>query len=434
VIRARHKETGNIVAIKLIKNIFKCIYQARLAYREIFIMRKFSEIEDNIYTTKLVDVIFPKQFERLQEGGGGEGELPWMKNMMMITYIFLVMDFMQTDFRKLLNSTPKTSLNDEHVITILYNQLCVLNFLHSANVVHRDLKPGNFLIDTTCNVKICDFGLARVMPSFCTTEKDLRKFQKEIFKFKFPEMTFEQRKSRFEDIRTSMSQALQQTQAERSKKKREISSVIMSRWYRSPEVILTYPFYNHTADIWSLGCILGELLYCAQRFSSKPDFDNKVRFLFQGDSCFPISPQKAQPDKNQETVSSGDQIIKICQHLRSLDDKDFSFVSDPVISGYIRNVQTRAQSDLKPPFRQMFPDSDPELIYLLEQMLTFNPYFRPSAKNLLQSKIFDRIRQPELERPAPFKLVITPDKGEFKQDYDKQDEIEWIDYTELEAD
>jgi len=48
------------VAIKLIKNIFKCIYQARLAYREIFILRKLSEIEDNIYTTKLIDIVYPK--------------------------------------------------------------------------------------------------------------------------------------------------------------------------------------------------------------------------------------------------------------------------------------------------------------------------------------------------------------------------------------
>lgn len=171
-----------MVAIKLIKNIFKCVYQARLAFREIFILRKLSDIEDNIYTTKLLDIIFPKQFENLEReesldsvDSSKKGVLS-KKDMMKITFIFLVMDYVQTDFRKLLNSTPKTQLNDEHITTILYNSLCVLNFLHTANVVHRDLKPGNFLIDSTCNVKICDFGLARVMPTFSQTEKDLRKF------------------------------------------------------------------------------------------------------------------------------------------------------------------------------------------------------------------------------------------------------------------
>jgi len=53
-------------------------------------------------------------------------------------------------------------------------------------------------------------------------------------------------------------------------------------------------------------------------------------------------------------------------------------------------------------------------------MMTFNPYFRPSAKVLLQNKIFDSIRQTELEKAAPFKLVISADKiDEFKQDYEK---------------
>lgn len=142
-----------------------------------------------------------------------------------------------------------------------------------------------------------------------------------------------------------MDQALRETQEERSKRKREISSVIMSRWYRSPEVILTYPYYNTGADIWSLGCILAELIYCSVEYSKQIDFDNKRRFVFQGDSCFPISPQRNSSNNNQETVSSNDQIIKICERLRGLDPKDFSFITDPVISEYISNVDTRSRQD-----------------------------------------------------------------------------------------
>jgi len=62
VVRAKDKKTGAIVAIKLIKNIFRCVYSARLVLREIFILRKLSEMEENIFTVKLVDVIYPKQF------------------------------------------------------------------------------------------------------------------------------------------------------------------------------------------------------------------------------------------------------------------------------------------------------------------------------------------------------------------------------------
>lgn len=139
----------------------------------------------------------------------------------------------------------------------------------------------------------------------------------------------------------------------------------MSRWYRSPEVILTYPYYNQGADIWSLGCILAELIYCSTDYSNNNGFDNKKRFIFQGDSCFPISPQKNQSDKNQESVSSKDQIIKICQRLKELDDNDFSFISDPIINEYIRNVQKRAKQEPDMSLKELFPKTNDELIYIL---------------------------------------------------------------------
>ena len=101
VVKAKHKQSGQVYAVKLIKNIFKCVYQARLTYREIFLLRKMSEMDENIFTTKLVDLIYPEQFRPKTEGDAG---------MMKITFVFIVMEYVQTDFRKMLNSTPKTSL------------------------------------------------------------------------------------------------------------------------------------------------------------------------------------------------------------------------------------------------------------------------------------------------------------------------------------
>ena len=48
-----------------------------------------------------------------------------------------------------------------------YNILCSLAFLHEANVMHRDIKPANILINPDCEIKICDFGLARTVPINC---------------------------------------------------------------------------------------------------------------------------------------------------------------------------------------------------------------------------------------------------------------------------
>ena len=49
----------------------------------------------------------------------------------------------------------------------MFNTLHAISFLHKANLLHRDIKPANILIDENCNVKLCDFGLARTLPASC---------------------------------------------------------------------------------------------------------------------------------------------------------------------------------------------------------------------------------------------------------------------------
>ena len=54
-----------------------------------------------------------------------------------------------------------TIINDEGVKILVYKILCSLNYLHRANVIHRDLKPQNILVDSSLSVKLCDFGFSR---------------------------------------------------------------------------------------------------------------------------------------------------------------------------------------------------------------------------------------------------------------------------------
>ena len=71
----------------------------------------------------------------------------------------------ETDINKFLDQESTRAQLDEHQIKlILYNCLCALNFVHSANVIHRDIKSSNLLIDSKCNVTICDFGTSKSMP------------------------------------------------------------------------------------------------------------------------------------------------------------------------------------------------------------------------------------------------------------------------------
>ena len=82
--------------------------------------------------------------------------------------------------------------------------------MHSAGILHRDLKPSNILIDSSCKIKICDFGLSRT----------LFKYENED-----PVMT----------------------------------EFIATRWYRAPEVLFGSKTYSYRSDLWSLGCVIYEM-------------------------------------------------------------------------------------------------------------------------------------------------------------------------------
>ena len=78
--------------------------------------------------------------------------------------------------------------------------------------MHRDLKPRNLLVNSNCDLKICDFGLARAM---------------------IPEMKV---------------------------KSMNMTDYVATRWYRAPELLLSMREYNESVDIWSVGCIFAELI------------------------------------------------------------------------------------------------------------------------------------------------------------------------------
>ena len=97
-------------------------------------------MENNIFTTKLYDIIVP------------EGEL---------NTVFLVMSLGTMDMKEFMDSESVAHMKEDQLLTILYNLLCSMSYLHSVNIIHRDIKPANFLINDKCGVLLCDFGLAR---------------------------------------------------------------------------------------------------------------------------------------------------------------------------------------------------------------------------------------------------------------------------------
>lgn len=73
--------------------------------------------------------------------------------------VCMVMEYIQSDLNVLLKN--KIDFNERQLLKIIYNSLLGISFIHFTSVIHRDIKPGNLLLTSSCDIKVCDFGLAR---------------------------------------------------------------------------------------------------------------------------------------------------------------------------------------------------------------------------------------------------------------------------------
>ncbi|RXM28940.1 Serine/threonine-protein kinase NLK [Acipenser ruthenus] len=131
----------------------------------------------------------------------------YSKARLAFVNIYVVTELMQSDLHKIIVSPQP--LSSDHVKVFLYQILRGLKYLHSAGILHRDIKPGNLLVNSNCVLKICDFGLARV-----------------------------------EELDES----------------RHMTQEVVTQYYRAPEILMGSRHYSNAIDIWSVGCIFAELL------------------------------------------------------------------------------------------------------------------------------------------------------------------------------
>lgn len=120
--------------------------------------------------------------------------------------IYLLFEFMYVDLYFLIR---ENKLGDDHKRYIAYQVAKAMHYIHTAELIHRDIKPSNILINEDCLAKICDFGLVRSLEG----EGDIN-----------------------------------------------MTEYIATRWYRAPEILLSSKQYSKAADVWSFGCLLGELM------------------------------------------------------------------------------------------------------------------------------------------------------------------------------
>ncbi|KAL2892182.1 Mitogen-activated protein kinase-like protein MMK2 [Bienertia sinuspersici] len=196
--------------------------------------------------------------------------------------VYMVHELMDTDLYQIIRSNQL--LADDHCRYFIYQILRGLKYIHSANVLHRDLKPSYLLLNANCDLKIGDFGLART-----TSETDF------------------------------------------------MTVYVVARWYRAPELLLNCSEYTAAIDIWSVGCILGEIM------TREP--------LFPGKDYLIGSP----------------------------DESSIGFLQCENARRYVRQLPQYPRQQ----FSAKFQNASPLAIDLLEKMLVFDPSKRITVTEAL---------------------------------------------------
>ncbi|XP_036874837.2 cyclin-dependent kinase 20 isoform X1 [Manis javanica] len=194
VFKAKHVETGEIVALKKVALRRLGDGISSQALREI---KALQEMEDSPYVVQL-KAVFPHG-----------------------ACLVLAFEFMLSDLAEVLRHAQRP-LVQAQVKSYLQMLLRGVAFCHAHNIVHRDLKPANLLISASGQLKIADFGLARVLSpdgSCLYTHQ------------------------------------------------------VATRWYRAPELLYGACQYDQGVDLWAVGCILGELLNGSPLFPGENDID-----------------------------------------------------------------------------------------------------------------------------------------------------------------
>jgi len=192
------------VAIKKCSKAFHDLVDAKRILREIKLLRHFDH--QNIVSVR--DLIPPRSLGYIED-------------------VYIVMDSMEANLHKIIYSRQK--LSNEHIQYFIYQVLKGLRYLHSAGVLHRDLKPSNLLVNHNCDLKICDFGLARGMSETADSQ---------------------------------------------------YTEYVVTRHYRAPEVMTNAKKYDEQIDVWSVGCIFAELLGRKALFPGQ-DYLEQLRLIIQ---------------------------------------------------------------------------------------------------------------------------------------------------------
>lgn len=270
--KAIDKKTRETIALKKIFDAFQNATDAQRTFREIMFLQALNH--DNII--KLINV----------HKADNDKD------------IYLTFEYMETDLHAVIRANILEEIHKQYII---YQLLKSLKYLHSAELLHRDMKPSNLLLNSECHMKVADFGLAR---SIASLEK--------------------------EQVANPV-----------------LTDYVATRWYRAPEILLGSTKYTKGVDMWSVGCILGELL------GGKP--------MFPGTS----------------TMNQLDKILGVTGRPSA---EDIESIKSPFAATMLESLPPNQTRNLS----EMFPNASLEALDMLKRLLHFNPNKRITADDALK--------------------------------------------------
>ncbi|CAF0754942.1 unnamed protein product [Rotaria sordida] len=314
VVRATDTATGKHVAIKKILRPFETDIHAKRTYRELKLLMYLNHPDAQV--VQLYNVFTPEQ------------------NVNEFRTIYLVLNFVDRDLNKLL--LQRVPFTEQVIKLTIYSILRGLKFIHSAGVLHRDLKPTNIGIDRNSNVTILDFGLARVATIGSPT------------------------------------------------------AYISTRWWRAPEIYVNDQNYDEKIDIWSVGCIMAELILL------KP--------LFPGETTY-------------------NQLNKIFDIIGTPDSKTLQETCTPEVSAYMSRLELKPKKNFNELFGYQIDPSTGKTISgvsaqgvdLLDQLLSFDPRQRPTAEQALDHPFLECCHDPN-DEPTIEPLIDEYQNAEYTEE------------------
>ncbi|KAK2953960.1 putative Mitogen-activated protein kinase [Blattamonas nauphoetae] len=200
---AINQKTQEKVAIKKISDAFGSPRNLKSYLRELRILTRI----DHSNIIRIRDIFKPSNFDE------------W-------TDLYWASERMECDLHQILSS-PQPILED-HIRYFFYQIVCGLRYLHSAGIIHRDIKPTNLLVNGSCELKICDLGLACGFSSADSLSHN---------------------------------------------------TYVQTRWYRAPELLLGNQHYDFSIDTWSLGIVLLEMYVRKPCFTGR-DYVDQLKLIF----------------------------------------------------------------------------------------------------------------------------------------------------------